>query len=249
MHPEEFYTIAELEKVHWWYRCLHDLVLSHIESRFKSKEVKIIDAGCGTGGLLSYLAEQGYDKVRGFDGSQIAVDICKKRNLDVFKGDLKAFSSYFSSSSADVIICNDALYFFNPADQRTIIRSMISVLKPCGLLLINLPALIAFKGIHDIRVAIPHRVNKAEVRGLLKDIHVHISLMYWPFLLSPLIWLARFFQRIKMRSNVNFEVRSDVRRPNAFLNSMLYIITKTENRILKSNKPFGSSLFIVLRVL
>jgi hypothetical protein len=62
------------------------------------------------------------------------------------------------------------------------------VLNPGGLLILNLPALKAFRGFHDISVGIKVRFSKADTRRLQKEnLFDVVQEQYWPFLLSPAI--------------------------------------------------------------
>lgn len=49
---KEYIKMAKAERNHWWYRNLHYLVLDTIKNRFSRRDIAIIDAGCGTGGVI-----------------------------------------------------------------------------------------------------------------------------------------------------------------------------------------------------
>ena len=53
--PEEYEKMAEAEGVHWWYRTLHQMILSTLREFAHAETEPIIDAGCGTGGLIQFL--------------------------------------------------------------------------------------------------------------------------------------------------------------------------------------------------
>ena len=72
------------------------------------------------------------------------------------------------------------------------------------------------------------------------------SEIFWPFLLSPLIFGARFFQRLKLKSDFFSEIRSDVRMPVRLINNIFIAVCRFEAWAFR-RKPFGSSLFLVLR--
>ena len=55
MQPDEYRKMAKAESVMWWYRALHANLLWLIR-RFAPVDGPILDAGCGTGGLLARLA-------------------------------------------------------------------------------------------------------------------------------------------------------------------------------------------------
>jgi ubiquinone/menaquinone biosynthesis C-methylase UbiE len=246
MDADEFYKIQELEHEHWWYRSLHELTLKNIIKHFDNKNIKIIDACCGTGGLLEFLSLNGYNNTEGFDISEPGINIAKQKKLNVINADLKYISDYYNDNYADVIICNDALYFFNSIDQKVIINKMNNILKPDGILILNLPALKAFAGVHDIIVNITKRINKREFKNLIVNSQFSIlNSIYWPFILSIPIWVKRFIQRIKMKFNKNLIIKSDLKKEPYLLNKLLYLIASFENKHY-SWKPFGSSLFIVL---
>ena len=72
-NKDEYDRMAEAEGKHWWYRSLHERVLRTIQKQFASRDIDILDAGCGTGGLLSYLRDNGFTNLQGFDISEFAV--------------------------------------------------------------------------------------------------------------------------------------------------------------------------------
>jgi 2-polyprenyl-3-methyl-5-hydroxy-6-metoxy-1,4-benzoquinol methylase len=69
----------ELESQHWWYKILHLQCLHQIQDHFISKSINIVDAGCGTGGLINYLNQNGYKNISGIDVSTKAIECCKLR--------------------------------------------------------------------------------------------------------------------------------------------------------------------------
>ncbi len=247
MVKDEFYRMADTEKEHWWYRSLHFLVLCHIKKYFHDRNIKIIDAGCGTGGLITFMKNQGYKNIDGFDASDIAVQICNKRNIAAFQGDLRDISKYYMDNHADAVISNDTLYFLDREEQRNLTDNISNLLKKDGLLITNIPSLPAFRGIHDVQVGIKKRIERKDIWKIFdQNKYTMLTQMYWPFVLSPPIWFARFIQRTKMRINPDTIIKSDLSNQGKWINSILFYITNMENTML-SRKPFGSSLFLVMK--
>ena len=246
---DEYEKMARVEQEHWWYRALHHLVLNSLHTNTSHNDISVLDAGCGTGGLMLFLRLHGYPRVKGFDLSPHAVEICRERGLDVEQCDLRNMTARYPRSSADVIISNDTLCFLNGEERSSFMGQCFEVLRPGGLLILNVPALKAFGGIHDLSVGIQHRFSRYDLRRLI-DLHKFrlIEDLYWPFLLSPLVYCVRLWQRMKMRLAKNYEVRSDIDIPRPWINRVLEGLTRFENRRFRL-KPFGSSLYLVLQSL
>jgi SAM-dependent methyltransferase len=247
MKEVEYYRMAESESTHWWYRSLHRLVLGVLNRHFNDKGISVIDAGCGTGGLISFLEKHGYTQLEGFDDSNIAVQICKNHKLPVFKGDIRSIMEYFMEGTADVVVSNDTFYYLSTSAQRAFTDDAWKLLRENGLVIVNLPVFSSFRGIHDLQVGIKQRYHYSEIWESFDDKKFEmVTKLYWPFLLSPAIWLTRFIQRLKLRYVKNPVMVSDTSRENRLTNALLYGITTGENYTMR-RKPFGSSLFLVMK--
>jgi SAM-dependent methyltransferase len=243
----EYLKMAEVEESMWWYRALHALVTSTLASQYVRSDARILDAGCGTGGLLLHLAKHEFCNISGFDLSSDAVHACKHRGLDVAQGDLSNIDQLFQDNRFDVIISNDTLYFFDDAGRSALLDKFEKLLRPGGVLILNLPALRAFSGIHDIAVGIKQRFDRKHVSALFAEQLLEVEReVYWPFFVSPLVFAARSFQRFKLKRNPKIDIKSDIELPASPVNYLLTHLTLLENKVLPS-KPFGSSLFVVAK--
>jgi SAM-dependent methyltransferase len=243
----EYEKMYHAEKKLWWYKILHGLVLNVLANNFPDKNIQIIDGGCGTGGLMYNLKENQYNHLKGFDISMDALRFSKERNLNVFFGDLRNVGDFFSKKSTDVFISNDSLYFLSDKERETFAENIFQILKPKGIIILNLPAFKAFRGTHDISVGIKNRFHKKDILRIFnQDKYEILEMRYWPFLISPLIFTIRAWQRVKIKISSDKHHDSDVSVPPSFINNLLYGITNLENKLIK-HKPWGSSLFVVLR--
>jgi hypothetical protein len=119
-----------------------------------------------------------------------------------------------------------------------IIAGFKSLLNPGGLLIMNNPAYAAFSGSHDKAVGIVTRFVPKQLVGVIVNCQLSVvNCSQWPFLLSPLVYLVRKFQK---------KEQSDIDMPAGWINSILYSICKFEMKLFK-RAPFGSSVFIVAR--
>lgn len=247
----EYQRMYDVERKLWWYQVLHGKVLNQIKKRFRSfgPDLKILDAACGTGGLLSFLREKGYQNIYGFDYSQHAIDFSLERNLNVSFGDLKNVDLFRPDETYDVICCNDALYFLTDSEIINALKSFKIRLNVNGVILINIHAFEAFSGTHDLAVGSSRRFTfrdfkkYSELAGLKTEYYT-----YWPFVLSLPIWIVRNWQKYQIRhGKINTEdLDSDVKYPGSFVNGLLRSTMFMEETLL-GKAPFGSSLFVVMK--
>jgi len=240
--------MANSERSLWWYRCLHALTLRKIIKYSDTPHPAILDAGSGTGGLVSFLNNHGYTQVDGFDLSPYAVAHANTTyGLQTRVGSiLEVNASVTPRPLYDVIVSNDVLCLLQPGQDAEALEKLLALLRPGGILVMNLPALPAGRGTHDVAVGITKRYSKKSIRRLAEGRAAVRSLLYWPFLLSPVIFGVRWLQRMQLRFNKNLRIVSDVKNPPAVLNNFFYGLTTLENRLMPA-KPWGSSLLVVLQ--
>jgi SAM-dependent methyltransferase len=242
---QEYIKMNNVEQSHWWYKSLHYLVLKNITNISPDKKIKILDAGCGTGGLLAYLKHKGYANIGGFDISKDAVKFSNNKDLNVRELDLKEFK--YTSKKYDVIISNDTMYFFDLQEQRKILNNFYNSLNDGGCVILNFPSFDIFSGIHDKAVGIKKRFTFELIAKIIdRDKFVVINKRYWPMTLSPVILLVRIFQKLELFINDNIEIKSDIKRPSRFINNILLHLVKFEVDNIPG-KLFSSSLFLVLK--
>ena len=190
MQPEEYDVMFRVEETHWWYQALHQLIFQTLQSEQPDwREKEILDAGCGTGSILNQLGNP--TKNIGVDLAPEAISFCRQRGLNnVQQADICALP--FADASFDVVVCSSVLYHQWVKDSGVAIRELHRVLRPGGLLLLNVPALRFLHSAHDEAVMTAHRFSKSEIRQLLRDNGFVIRrLTYWTTLLFPLAVIAR----------------------------------------------------------
>ncbi|MCP9749270.1 bifunctional 2-polyprenyl-6-hydroxyphenol methylase/3-demethylubiquinol 3-O-methyltransferase UbiG [Lacihabitans sp. CS3-21] len=251
INSEEYRAMFEVEDNLWWYKILHGKVISEINSFANgNKQIKILDAGCGTGGLLLKLQDAGYQNIQGFDFNDDAVAFSKSRGLNVQKLDITHLQGVFEKESFDVIVSDDVLYQFEDDVIEKTISSIVDILKHNGIFITNNNAFEIFRGTHDIAVGSKKRFILKDFKAYLsnaKDVSI-LKHHYWSLLLSPLILVVRLVQKLKLKLHlVDLQnIKSDVEMPSEFMNNLFYNICITESKILKKS-PFGSSLFLVIK--
>jgi len=243
----EYQKMFSVEKTLWWYKILHLLIYRTINRYFSNKTITILDAGCGTGGMMRYLINRGYNNIQGFDVSKHAIEFTRKCKLDVSELNLLEFTESKMDKSFDVIISNDTLcYFDNSGEQKKVLNNFYNNLNKNGIVIMNLPSLDQFEGIHDIAVGLKMRFTIDRITNLIDSDEFEIKQMkFWPFMLSPLIYVLRKNQMRKIIKG-DYKVVSDIDVPFSPINNFLYLLTKLEISIF-NDYPFGSSLLVILK--
>jgi 2-polyprenyl-3-methyl-5-hydroxy-6-metoxy-1,4-benzoquinol methylase len=246
---EEFRMMYETEEKLWWYRILHEKVLAEIELKFGSKkDISILDIGCGTGGLLSFLRKNNYTNLQGIDYSEYSIHFSKSRNLNVQKLNIDELQMAFKNQKFDVIICNDVFYCLDKKQIINALHNIGKLLSLNGVFLSNNNAFNIFYGTHDIAVGGKWRFTLKDFQEFTAKTSLKIQhYSYWTWVLSPLVLIIRISQQIQLKLGLinTSNLVSDVEIPPNFLNEMFYRIVKMEEKIL--NKGFfGSSLFLRL---
>jgi len=70
---------------------------------------RVLDLGCGTGELLSLLAEEKGAKVQGIELSEEAIYKCVEKGLSVFHGDIDTGLTEYPDKSFDYVILNQSM--------------------------------------------------------------------------------------------------------------------------------------------
>lgn len=244
MLESEYHRMAQLEAGLWWYRSLHADLLDMIQSHFGARRnLRILDAGCGTGGFLRYLRKAGYDDCTGLDISPLAVAFCREHGLAVAQGSIADATALSACGTADLIVSMDVICSLPDDSQRVdFLRAASRQLNAGGLLIVQTPAFSVLGGIHDLAVGVNKRYTKAGMRSLLALAGIGASrLRYRLLLLTPLVFLTRSLQRLRLRFASNVTIESDVKMPPALINSLLFRAQRFEDRYLRL-RPFGTSL-------
>ena len=229
-----------VEETHWWYRALHRLIFQTLEAELPDwREKEIVDVGCGTGAILKQLGNP--EKNVGIDLAPEAISFCRQRGLNnVRQGDIRALP--FADASFDAVICSSVLYHDWVSDVGGAVQEMHRILRPGGVLLINVPAFPFLRSAHDEAVMTARRFRKREMQELLQKQNFKIRrLTYWTTFLFPLAIAARTLGGSKMGR--------DFETAGASLSQRVFAqIMALELRLLRNiSLPVGVALLAVAR--
>jgi len=242
MERDEYRRLFDLEDKLWWFLGMR-FVSSALLDRYlpaRKSERSILDAGCGTGGMLETLRL--YGKTVGTDASTQALQFASARAVaPLIQADVCRLP--FASESFDLVTSFDVIYHSRVSSDDEALLEMARVLRPHGLILLRVPALKLFRGRHDAAVHTRHRYGRRELEEKLMQAGFALEFVsYLNCFLLPLAVLRRATDRL-LRSGYQ---GSDVEPAAPWLNQALLRILMLEARWIRSGTlPFGLSLVAV----
>lgn len=241
MEAAEYDLMDAAEAGMWWYRALHAHVISALaaaEPAQIGQAAGLLDAGCGTGGLLSRIRQAlpalPATGLEYFPAAAARAGV--KAGVPVATGTVNALP--FADASFGAVVSLDVLSHA-AVEPAVALAEFARVLAPGGLLVVNLPAFGWLHSAHDIRVQNARRFTASGLRMLLATAGLAgIRTCYWNALLLPLMVVQR---KILARAPHH---GSDVAPFSPWLNRTLHGVTVAERRLMAAGLhfPAGGSI-------
>ena len=195
MNTAEYLKLAEVEDRMWYFRSLHGHVERELAHALPAgREARVLDAGCGTGGLILRLRERHPAWTwSGIDFSPLACELARQRTGgDIREASITALP--FGDGGFEAVVSADVVcQVENPAAAAA---EFFRVLRPGGLVVINVPAYRWMWSYHDDTCQTKHRYTRHEVRALLVTAGFRgVQATHWNALPFPLIYARRKFFR------------------------------------------------------
>ncbi|PKN29556.1 MAG: methyltransferase type 11 [Deltaproteobacteria bacterium HGW-Deltaproteobacteria-21] len=241
MDPSEYELMYKAEESHWWYVGMTAITKTILDTYcIKGGGLRILDAGCGTGGAMSWLTE--YGAPVGLDLSAHALDFCKKRGQDrICKASVMNIP--FAEDTFDLVLSLDVLYFANIADNAAL-QEFRRILVPNGMAVLRVPAYDWLRGAHDRRLSTGHRYTLPELKSKMERNGLKPEfLTYANTFLFPIAMIKRLCERWlpgQAASDTALEMKS--------LGGVMKGFLIQESRIIRRRSlPFGLSIMAVGR--
>lgn len=180
----------------WWHSGMKEIVNTLLNKYFnKSKVNKILDVGCGTGGMFKILS--GFGQIWGIDKSSEAVRYARERNIAQSVEQREIDRLPYDDNSFDLVVCFDVLYHRWVKNDISVIQEMRRVLKKNGILLIREPAYNWLRSQHDSAVWTNHRFSLKELKNKLESADFKVEkISYTIFFLFPLVLAKRLLENV-----------------------------------------------------
>jgi SAM-dependent methyltransferase len=245
MEREQYAIMARREERHWWYTGMRRVALAVLDSVLAGRSgLRILDAGCGTGGTTREL--QRYGEVVGVDLAWEALLPARARG----SGHLARASIErlpFQSGSFDLVTSFEVVYHLGVSNDGCAFEEIRRVLKSGGLLLLRVPAHDWLRGEHDRLVHTRHRYSPAEVAEKLTSAGFGVVRLSWAnTVLFPPAVAKRLLERLQPASG---DAEPDLWQPPGPLNAALERAIAVEALAIPRGVPlpFGLSVLAIAR--
>jgi len=246
MRDEDFELLYKLEENYWWFVAMRQITDTIAAAELQKPNLRVLDAGCGTGFNLGHYAAAKSRDVYGFDIADSALDGVRRRG---FRKTAQASVADipFKSDTFDLVFSFEVLTQTPYEIHDAALREMCRVLKPGGFLFIRVPAFMWLWSSHDEELRVFYRYTRDELAKRLRDSGFVIEwASYANSFLFPVILLRRFIKHLGIGKG------SDVRPlPSGlgWLNTPLRGILQREAQWFKAGKrfPFGLSVICYAR--
>jgi SAM-dependent methyltransferase len=250
MHAEDYSYLYALEDKFWWFAGMREITMALLDPVCPPGAARhILDAGCGTGGMLSWLARYaGAGKVVGIDLVSDAIQFCRAREhgnlIQASVTDLPFPDSVFDLvTSFDVIV-----QLPGEASGAQTMREMRRVLRPGGIAFVRVAAYKWMMSGHDEALGTQRRYSLGEFARMMEDAgFIILRASYVNSLLLPVAVLRRLFLKRIGLSRRGSDVKPLPPSLN-WLNRALASILGSEALLLKHtgfNLPAGLSVICV----
>ena len=241
MDRSAYASMSAQEQDHWWFVARRAIIDSLVRSHVPLPSgARILEAGCGTGGNLSLLAQYGELDAMEYDAEARA--LATARGLCRVEAGALPDAIGFGDNRYDMIALLDVLEHID-ADEASL-KALGARLKPQGRILLTVPAAPWLWSDHDVlhhhkrRYTMERLQKVAEGAGLKVEASGHFN-----SLLFPLAVAQRAMHQL-FRRNTPLDAR-----PSPLVNAAFQRVFAAERHLLsRISFPIGLSLYAILSV-
>ena len=251
MESAEFEKHEQLEAAHWWFegrrRCIAGVLDAHLRPH---PARRILDVGCGTGGMFPLL--QRYGSVSGAEYSGDARARAARRFPSVSVSPCN-LPREVPEGSFNLVTAFDVVEHLD--EPIAALRTLRSRLAPGGQLVVTVPAFQALWSQHDVSLHHRRRYSRALLSRHLQCAGFRLTYdSFFNTTLFPIVAVTRVAQRLLQQLRVGRANghgaaparETDLEAVTPVVNKALTTLFGAEAKALSSGRlPFGVSLIAV----
>ena len=246
MKTEDYEYLYELEENFWWFAGMREITQALIESAGPAhRSGRVLDAGCGTGGMMSRLKRYCDKEIVGIDCSETALRFCLQRQQTMLAR-ASVSELPFADSTFDLVTSFDVLQHVPDHKDAQAIAEFYRVLRPGGLAFIRVAAYQWMRSGHDDAISVQRRYDLEGLTAHLRKAGFKIRrATYANTILFPVAVIKRLIFTPAGRDQAESEVKPWP-KSLAWMNGLLSVPLKLEALALnKVDLPFGLSLICI----
>ena len=236
---------AAAEDDHFWFRGLRrnaERLLGRAIGP-PDRHRRIVDCGAGTGRNLDWLRTFG--TAVGVELSPAGLRVGRAHRRPLVRATVTRLP--FQDGMADVATSFDVIYCLDDDSEQQAVREMWRVLKPGGVLLLNVAALEILRGAHSALTRERRRYSRRRLTSLLTGAGFVIERMTFTNMVTfPITLAVRWLDRLTGRAETASD--ADLRVPAAPINRTFDAALVLEHALMSVvDLPIGTSLMCVAR--
>ncbi len=246
MHEQDFELLYQLEEAYWWFPAMRAITDTVAARALQQSNLRILDAGCGTGFNLGYYAAADSRDVYGLDLATAALKHVRKRGFHkVAQASITDIP--FKSETFDLVFSFEVVTQTPYDTHDASLREMHRVLKPGGHLFIRVPAFMWLWTSHDEELEVRYRYTRDEFAKRLTACGFAVEwTSYANGFLFPVILVRRFLKRVGIGGGTDVKPLPAGLR---WLDGIFRRVLASEAKWFKAGRrlPFGLSLICYAR--